>query len=195
MSMDVDLRMVTPARPLTDALLDILGRWEKIGYFRHDPIYAVGTGGQEIDFSEGWEERINALEGVGFSAHRVGPPISAQIRKLGPGTLQANFSMQSRLFGTLYAARTLPENFYAPLLQAALALNARYGVGGLEYELLPESEEEVEGQIWTDGWLGFVRCDSARAEDLRAKTGFTMNARPEGYWWMEKASFKEFFDP
>jgi hypothetical protein len=188
MSMDVELRMVAPGRPFTDALFDILQRWEKIGYNRYDPVRADG---EEIDFSDGWEERVNALGRLNFSAHRVGPPIDAHLGKLGSGMLEAGFSMNSRQFSRLCAAKTLPENYYAPILQAALALGARYGVGDLEYEIYPKREEEVEAQIWTEGSLGFVRFDAASAEDLRAKClraqpEFTMNARPEGYWWLER---------
>jgi hypothetical protein len=200
MSMSVDVHMVGPARPLADALSDILQRWEKIGYIRRDPVYSVGEDEEKIDFTGDWAERVNALEGLSFGANRVGPSIDAYLGRLGSGLLEANFCMHERQFVSLYAARTLPENYYAPILQAALALGARYGVGGLHYGLDPVSEEEVEAQIWTNGTLGFVRFDAAsaealRAKDLRASSEFTMNARPEGYWWLECPSFFDLFKP
>src|SRR5688572_17969976 len=91
MSMSVEITMVTPARPLADALSDILQRWEMIGYTHLQPAYSMSEEEEVIDFSGDWVARVNALKGLTFGAHRVGPPIDAFLSKEGPGILQSGF--------------------------------------------------------------------------------------------------------
>ncbi|HEX7898777.1 MAG TPA: hypothetical protein VF950_13520 [Planctomycetota bacterium] len=197
MSLSMDVVMVVPARPLADLLSEILHRWEGIGYISRDPVHTWSEkdGPSEVDLTGDWVDRVNALEGLSFSAHRVGPPIDAHLSKLDPATLRASFNMSDGLFEKLYRAKTIPENWVSPILQAALALDARYGVGGLEIEIEPEREEDVESEIRSGHWLSFVRFDAPRAAEHRAMPGYVVTERPEGYWWFESENYHGFFSP
>jgi len=198
----VQVVMMGSAASLAKAVEAVLLRLGTIDVRLTGRFYEIGGEQGEAALEPGWDSKVNAWSGVSFSVAKTGPVINVVLEKVGDVAQRATVSISGYALQDLYADRRQHDSvFYARVLQIALALGARAGLGDVDSaieDFLPRSEQEVEKAVAAvlksdeePGRLAFLR-----REPGKPKPGgvFIVTERPEGYWLLEHPNLLEVLD-
>lgn len=199
MGFNIDVAMVGSAPSLAAAAEAVLGRVGTLGLRLQGRFYETGGEHRETAFAGAWAASVNAWSGVAFSVAAKGPLLSVVLKKVAEKIYRATVSVSGSALQTLYANRLqhVPV-FYAPVLQVALALGSRAGLGDLDSALetfSPKSDQDVEQAVAKllksdeePGRLAFLRREPGKP---RPPATFIITERPEGYWILEHPNLLE----
>jgi hypothetical protein len=179
MAWQVQVVMMGSAPSLAKAAEAVLLRLGTIDVRLTGRFYEPGGDQGEVALEPGWDAKVNDWSGVAFGVVKTGPVIHIVLQKVGDAVQRATVSISGNALLDLYADRRQHDSvFYARVLQIALALDARAGLGDVDSaieDFLPRSEQEVEQAV---------------AASLKGGV-FIVTERREGYWLLEHPNLIE----
>ena len=199
MGVQLDVTMVGTAPSLSRGIDAVLDRLDMIGFQLEGTLYDyLGPEERDVRCEGTWAATVDAWDGASFNVFRDGPGMVVALEKVEGTTVRAFASMSMGSLQRLFAdqGKHAPA-FYAPVLQIALALGARAGVGNIEVSgFKPWGDTEVERAIGSSpvgppgpSLLGFLRRDPGAATPGEP---FVVTPRPEGYWLLEHPDLLDF---
>jgi hypothetical protein len=202
MATQFDVYMVAPPRPLGEAVERVLVRFRALGMVLSGRLLSLAEPEEELNLGDGWKDVANTWSGIAFSAHRCGPSLHVAIDVTKDRCLAVHAFFSHKLLEQLFSEQTERPCFYAPLVQLAAGLEARFALGEYELDFEAQDEEQVCQAIWAGprgtgdpSWFALIRQDAlSRSEiDAKAADAFVITEWLAGYWMLEHRDYLSFY--